>query len=374
MHLPVFLSRSIFMSAVVSCLSGQMGCKPPADIQAPVVTLADRWEYEEIDNRTGKRLAIFTDAVSEILAPSMGSGQSNPIIMTQRSDGNGEGDFLPGWNPLRGDQLFNYPLTPGKKWKHRESARPPDTRMPYHKYEEVRMEGQVHVVGWEKIVVPAGRFQAMRIESEYEWWAREDTLHGKEQVTRWFAPEVKREVKVVRRIQAEGDELPFRDETMQLVSYQVTKTSDKPVSQEVVQVVQSGLNVFYGVVGGPLAFFLAHLLHGRQARRRGKEVERFSLKLALSGVLTGVIGVVALPILAKIPLTVLIAQDPDAYMYLPQLTVMQANQFAMTVSYALWLAVFVWRRQIADLRLSLGAGVATVAALSAVSMLVTVFL
>jgi uncharacterized lipoprotein YddW (UPF0748 family) len=49
----------------------------------------------------------------------------------------------------------------------------------------------VVVVGWETVEVPAGKFRALRVEATH------DGRRNGPQVTAWYAPEVKRYVRLI---------------------------------------------------------------------------------------------------------------------------------------------------------------------------------
>ena len=86
--------------------------------------------------------------------------------------------------------LFKFPLHPGDTHEAHYDMKDP-TEGPY----EVRFERHVKVVGWEDVKVPAGKFHALRVESEGPFQRVDKGVSGTAKETAWYAPEVKRYVK-----------------------------------------------------------------------------------------------------------------------------------------------------------------------------------
>jgi len=79
---------------------------------------------------------------------------------------------------------------------------------------EVRHEREVTVVGWEEVIVPAGKFRALKIEADGGFFRLDGPQRGTVKSAYWYVPEVKRWVKYAveqtmlgRAWTKEGDEL-----------------------------------------------------------------------------------------------------------------------------------------------------------------------
>lgn len=86
--------------------------------------------------------------------------------------------------------LFKFPMRPGDTHEARYDMKDP-TQGPY----EVHHERHVKVIGWEEVTVPAGKFRALRIESEGPFQRVDKAIAGTAKETAWYVPQVKRYVK-----------------------------------------------------------------------------------------------------------------------------------------------------------------------------------
>ena len=126
------------------------------------------------------------------------------------------------WNPLseHGQQFvgdlkfvpfveqYQFPLVPGKKWRSQ------------HKGEcgilcSFKVDSESEVRGWERITVPAGTFDALRIDSRNTWTNLGFTYAATGSI--WLAPEVKHPVK----FEFIWDKTRLKD--YELESYQIAK-------------------------------------------------------------------------------------------------------------------------------------------------------
>jgi hypothetical protein len=111
--------------------------------------------------------------------------------------------YAPGWNgremPLPNTQRFRYeptfeayayPLDPGKTWRAVVRATDVVTGRTYNTH----VYGKV--VGWERISVPAGQFDALRIQREV-FAGNSDARRTQEEIreTDWYVPSVRRSVR-----------------------------------------------------------------------------------------------------------------------------------------------------------------------------------
>ncbi|MBI2295672.1 MAG: hypothetical protein HYU76_06485 [Betaproteobacteria bacterium] len=88
-------------------------------------------------------------------------------------------------------QAFAFPLAPGKTWRARLTATDPadGRRFP------VTIHGEV--LGWERVKVPAGEFDSLKVRRNvfFDYW--EHTVRGRSEIveTEWYAPAAKQAVR-----------------------------------------------------------------------------------------------------------------------------------------------------------------------------------
>ena len=152
------------------------GCAAPVHYQpkdAPVsvapaaVQVGDYWEYAVRDAYTG-----FDRGIHRVQVKSV-SDDRWTVDVTRNGEPVDSFVYRTGWNGLehplpnigrfRFDPAFpayEYPLSPGKSWYRVITAIDPDNGARY------RMHTHSRVAGWERIRVPAGEFDALRIERQ----------------------------------------------------------------------------------------------------------------------------------------------------------------------------------------------------------------
>ena len=165
---------------------------------APSVAVGDTWTYRVRDAFTGLERGNQGHRVVDVAG--------DRIVMVVTREGGGEESWIydRGWNwlkhPAHGLQSFDYnpsyrafdfPLAPGKTWRARLTATDPTNgrRFP------VWIDGTV--LGWEKIKVPAGEFDALRVERRVFFDYLEHTVRGRSEILEyeWYAPAVKQAVR-----------------------------------------------------------------------------------------------------------------------------------------------------------------------------------
>ena len=169
----------------------------PASLSAPQVKMSDYWEYAVRDGYTGIPRGIYRYQVVR----SDASGVTVQVIH--------EGLLMdtlvygPGWNgremPLPNTQRFRYepvfdaypyPLEPGKTWRTVVRATDVVTGMSYNTH----IYGKV--IGWERVSVPAGEFDALKIQREV-FAGNSDAVRSQEEIREieWYVPTVRRSVR-----------------------------------------------------------------------------------------------------------------------------------------------------------------------------------
>ncbi len=183
--------------------------QPPAGvrvIEAPDVKVGDSWTYNfkegqslRLAQEDGRRIYRVDDVNDKeiILAGSRGEGGAWSKSITDRQlnrighPERGEHQFRE-YTP--NDARFSFPLWEGKKWKAKYKVKTAIWEADY--------EVKGRVAGWEKITVPAGTFDALKIVNKIDWnGQRTDqfrNLSGESTYTLWYVPEIKNFVKLTR--------------------------------------------------------------------------------------------------------------------------------------------------------------------------------
>ena len=179
---------------VLGCAALAVGAAESDPFERPQVKAGDSWAYRRVDYFTNQPEGLFRDSVTfanERVIQTVGQRGKDPqeIDSTFTAEWNFVSSANGGiFNPDQG--LFRFPLRPGDTHEARYS-----TKFPLQGAYEVRHERRVKVVGWEDVTVPAGKFRALRVESEGRFQRVDTAISGTAKETAWYAPEVKRYVK-----------------------------------------------------------------------------------------------------------------------------------------------------------------------------------
>ncbi len=166
----------------------------PASIAPAQVKVGDFWEYAVRDAYTGLERGLHRYEVSHV--------EPNRVVIDVTRDGQrlDTAIYSAGWNalehPLTNLQRFRYapafpayvyPLEPGKSWYTVVDATDPVTRQTY----KVHTQGKV--LGWERITVPAGEFDALKIQ-RYIFAGNSTAIKTQESIaeTDWYVPALRR--------------------------------------------------------------------------------------------------------------------------------------------------------------------------------------
>lgn len=166
----------------------------PASVAAATVRVGDFWEYSVTDAYTGFDRGLRRYEVSRV--------DPNRIVVDVTQDGRrvDSAVYDAGWNglehPLPNLQRWSYapafpayvyPLEPGKSWYTVVTATDPVTRQSY----KVHTRGKV--LGWERISVPAGQFDALKIQRQV-FAGNSDSRKTQEEITEtdWYVPALRR--------------------------------------------------------------------------------------------------------------------------------------------------------------------------------------
>ena len=181
----------------------------PAQVSAPEIRVGDGWTYSVRDGFTGlgrgsQRYRVTGAEGAQIVVAVSREGTEDEIRVYDRQ-----------WNWLKHPatnlqsfsynpayRAFDFPLAPGKTWKMRLTATDPvdGRRFP------LTIDGTV--LGWERVKVPAGEFDALKVRRYvfFDYW--EHTVRGRSEIVEheWYAPAVKQAV----RREAQSQHLSYR--------------------------------------------------------------------------------------------------------------------------------------------------------------------
>ena len=195
------IALGAFALALGGCMTAPLSQQPPAGmpavVTAPTISAGDSWTYRVRDGFTGLPREEQRHEVT-----SVGGGRVEVAGTVERGDGVQVYDHE--WNWLRRPatylqtfeyspayQAFAFPLSPGKTWRATATATDPRNgrRFP------VRIEGRV--LGWERVKVPAGEFDALKVHRTVYLDYFEPMVRGQSiiQEDEWYAPAVKWAVK-----------------------------------------------------------------------------------------------------------------------------------------------------------------------------------
>lgn len=194
------MMRVLSVLAAIGLISGcatestYLPANAPSAVAPAQVRVGDFWEYAVRDAYTGLERGLHRYEVSHV--------EANRVVVDVSRDGQrlDTAIYSAGWNglehPLTNLQRFRYdpafpaytyPLEPGKSWYTVVNATDPVTRQTY----KVHTQGKV--VGWERIKVPAGEFDALKIQ-RYVFAGNSDGFKSQESIaeTDWYVPALRR--------------------------------------------------------------------------------------------------------------------------------------------------------------------------------------
>jgi hypothetical protein len=190
------LSMLFLFLLIAGCASGPayVPANAPAAVSPTAVKAGDFWEYRVTDAYTGFDRGIYRYEVTRT------DGDRIVVALTHAGRLIDTLVYSAGWNsvdaPLTNLERWHYnppfpayayPLAPGKTWYTVVKATDPVTRQTY------RVHTRGKVVGWERIRVPAGEFDALRIQ-RYVYAGNSDARRTQEEIieTDWYVPAVRR--------------------------------------------------------------------------------------------------------------------------------------------------------------------------------------
>lgn len=175
--------------------------QPAEPVPRPEVKVGDRWTYRASAGYLDTGVSEFEIRVTLVDDKSIAG------FATRKSDGKEfDAIWTPEWNSVSNIDgmayrpstgLLRFPLAVGNRHSASyEAERPRDGKG------ITRPSLTTTVADWETIEVPAGKFRTLRIEASY------DGVPNGPHVILWYAPEVKRHVRlVVQRLRANREEV-----------------------------------------------------------------------------------------------------------------------------------------------------------------------
>jgi hypothetical protein len=168
-------------------------------VERPVWRVGDSWTYNYIDNWKKEVVDVSVDKITEISAKEI------KVEWVSKKFKNGTNLFNQDFNATirnSGSSIeirsspewprYSFPMKPGKVWQQQVTwtkSNEPDWKV------VADLKGTAQ--GWEKITVPAGTFDSLRIELQgrYTGSNSQRNWSGSQKEVYWFAPAVKRIVK-----------------------------------------------------------------------------------------------------------------------------------------------------------------------------------
>jgi len=147
--------------------------------EAPTVKVGDRWKSEQTDRRTGAKESEFDRRVTAVTESRI-EGTENDGRFVWTSELNALESSV---SSISGDPKgLSFPLEVGKKWDYKFSY--------VNKLNagKGRQQLSAHVVAYEKVKVPAGEFDAFKIEYTGFWNNDANNRSGRFKNTGWYAP------------------------------------------------------------------------------------------------------------------------------------------------------------------------------------------
>ena len=191
--------------------------------ERPNWVVGDKWEYKVLQRNDGGRVSAYQHEIEKITEGKLMIRNS-----TKNSDGKVEtGELLTfsadmnyitqtgvGRTDTPDSQLLNWPLENDKKYPAEFSyIDTSNSRAGKNDYKVV-------VSGPEDVTVEAGTFKAYKIAAKGFWNRRDREFNGSgpASITIWFAPEIKRWVKLEVQSRTSGNRL-FTDDVTELTKY-----------------------------------------------------------------------------------------------------------------------------------------------------------
>jgi len=182
------LKRRLFVAVSIASLAAAAFAQSAAPrAELPTVKVGDRWKFDQNDRRTGLKENEWSRTVTAVSASQI-EGTENDGKFIWTSDLN---TVESSTAVITGDARFlKFPLEVGKKWdfKYNFASKVGPAKG--------RWQLDAAIVAYEKVKVPAGEFDAFKIEYKGSWNNDTNGRNGRLMQTTWFAPAARAAVKV----------------------------------------------------------------------------------------------------------------------------------------------------------------------------------
>lgn len=201
------LRHAVTMAMAMGCaliaLTFGAGSVAAQRAERPEAKVGDRWRFEQRDQRTGVKEYENVRVVTAVDASRISTTESGA-----------PGSFTADWSPLDTPRVSNaesvkyldFPLEVGKKWAFKTQWNNKITQS------RGRSTFDVAVVAQERVKVPAGEFDAFKVEAKGFWNNDTNGRNGRITLTYWFTPAARH---VVRTTNDDGYNL-WVNELMEL--------------------------------------------------------------------------------------------------------------------------------------------------------------
>jgi len=167
--------------------------KGDAAVPRPDLKVGDRWVYME------KRSNEATPWAFELAVTFADDKAVHTVTTTQGGRRETDAIWTPEWNPIASAaggifdpkrEVLRFPLRPGSAWKSVY-----ELRLPKKGEYRAKWEWTVKVEGYEEIVVPAGKFRALKVVGDANVQRLDVPGAGTAREVHWYVGRVKRVVK-----------------------------------------------------------------------------------------------------------------------------------------------------------------------------------
>lgn len=181
--------RSVMLYALISTVTGTtLAQQTSVRAELPTVKVGDRWRYEQNDRRTNVKEAEFDRQVTSVTDSQIeGVENGSKLVMTHELNIVESSAVL----LISGESKeLSFPLALGSKWAYKFNY---SNKVNANKG---RWQLDAAVIGYEKVKVPAGEFDAFKIEHTGFWNNDSSGRNGRMKRTIWFSPATRSIVKV----------------------------------------------------------------------------------------------------------------------------------------------------------------------------------
>jgi hypothetical protein len=165
----------------------------PAQVSAPDFQVGNQWRYAVHDGYTKLPRGTVEYRVSSVQGDTVTVNvvnNSQASVELYSRDGNWLRHPAPNLHMLTYSPpypAYVYPLAPGKSWNIRVTATDPATG------QRVPVTVQARVLGWERIRVPAGEFDTLKLKRDVfvDYWVPNVRGPNVANETEWYSPVLK---------------------------------------------------------------------------------------------------------------------------------------------------------------------------------------